>query len=300
VGSDARDDQHQANQVLATGQLVQERDAAPCRRDREQREHEAVRRAGQPRHRELVGEVGDHGRADADAESPHQPRRVMHSGPRGSDAEGRGRDGADRDREAEPVQGGAGAAGGHVGQPVADHDVEHEAEAVRGGQQQPDRSAGDPDLGEQPDAADRQDERRGVAPGAGAVRRQRDDAEELDPGHGRQREPVEGQVEGRVHGREDQPERDDQPPLTRPGRTPDRPRWTDQRQHEGRGGHPEPGDSERRQVHEQQHRERRPEVVERRSDHHQPDPGCRRVPVHSGRCHRSMVRRTMGERKAYL
>ena len=109
VGGDARDHQREPDQVLAAGQLVKERDAASRGGDRKQREHEAVRRARQPDHGELVGEVGDHRRADADAEPPEQPGRVVEGGEGGADAERRRRDGADGHDEAEPVECGAAA-----------------------------------------------------------------------------------------------------------------------------------------------------------------------------------------------
>jgi len=103
VGGDARDDQRDPGQVLAAGQLVQQRDAARCGCDRQQRKHEAVGRPREPDHRELVGEVGDHRRADADAEPPEQPGRVMDGGPGRADAERGRRHCADGDDQAEPV-----------------------------------------------------------------------------------------------------------------------------------------------------------------------------------------------------
>ena len=103
VGGDARDDQCEPGQVLAAGQLVQQRDPAGGGGDRKQREHEAVRRARKTDHRELVGEVGDHRRTDADAEPPEQPGRVVDRREGRADAERRGGDRSDGHDEAEPA-----------------------------------------------------------------------------------------------------------------------------------------------------------------------------------------------------
>ena len=197
-------------------------------------------------------------------------------------------------------RGGAAALRRHVGEPVADEHVEHEADAVRGCEEQPDRRAGDADLDEQRDAGDGEGERERVAAGAGAVRREGDDAEELDAGDGRQRQPVEGEVEGGVHGREDAAERDDEQALLAAGRAPDGPRWAQQREHQRGRGHPKPCHTHRVQVGEEEHRERRPEVVEGRSDHHQAAADRGRVSEWGGGCHRPIVRRMMGMLKEHL
>ena len=116
---------------------------------------------------------------------------------------------------------------------------------------------------------DGEGERARVATGARAVRRECDDAEELDAGDGRERQPVEGEVEGGVHGGENATQGDDQQALVAPGRAPDRPRRADHREHERGRGHPQPGDAHGVEVGEEEHRERRPEVVEGRADHHE-------------------------------
>ncbi len=299
VGGNSGDDQRQPDQVLAAGQLVEQRDAASSGGDRQQREHEAVRRAGETDHRELVGEIGDHRRADADAEPPQEPGRVIDGGPGSADTERRRRDRADGNDETEPVERGAAALRGHVGESVADEHVEHEAEAVGDRQGQPDGGPGDADLDEQRDAGDGEGEGQDVAAGAGAVGREGDDAEELDAGDRRERQPVQREVEGGVHRREYDAERDDEQALVAAGPAPDRPRRTHQRQHQGGRGHPQPRHTHDVDVDEEEHREGRPQVVEGCADHHQTAAHRGRVPPCDGGCHKPIVRRRMGMLKAH-
>jgi hypothetical protein len=87
-------------------------------------------------------------------------------------------------------------------------------------------------------------------------RRERDDRQELDRRDGREREAVDREVEPHVHHREHRAPAQDQ----RVGQPRERP--PPRREHGRRGGDPQPGDAERVDPGEQQHRERRAEVVE--------------------------------------
>jgi hypothetical protein len=149
-----------------------------------------------------------------------------------------------------------------AGDPMAEHDVEHEAGAVRGRPGQTGGTAVDADLREQQDTGHRQGEGAQVAPAAHAVRRQGHHAEELDAGDRRQWRPVECEVERRVHRGEGEPEGDRRTPLG--GRGPDEhvPRATPHGQDDRGRGEPQPGDAEGPDVDEQQDRERGTEVVE--------------------------------------
>jgi hypothetical protein len=90
--------------------------------------------------------------------------------------------------------------------------------------------------------------------------------EELDGAHGRQRQPVDGQVEEAVHRGQGDPEGQQHPPLTVAEPGDQAPGAPPQREHDGGAGDAQPGHPEHRDVREQQHREGRPEVVEDRAD----------------------------------
>ena len=224
-----------------------------------------------PGHRELVGHVRDHRRAHAHADPPQQPVRMRQRRRRGGDPERRRHDGGHDHRRRKLVDAVERSRRGPAvrvagGDPVAEDDVEHEPHAVREREHEAQRLAGDPDVGERHDARDRQHEGQQVAPGPRAGRRQHHDAEELDGADGRQRQPVDREVEERVHGGQDgaEPEQQPapgrrQPPDEAPGPPPDG-------QHDGGARDPQPRDAEHVNVCEEQHGERRPEVVEDRAD----------------------------------
>jgi hypothetical protein len=151
---------------------------------------------------------------------------------------------------------------------MAQDDVEDEAEAVDRRPHQSCGAAVEGDLGERRDPGARQRQRGRVAARPGAERRERDQSEELDAGHGRQRGPIERQVERRVHQGEHGTESEHEHLLARRCRAQDAPRATPDREHDCRGGQPEPRDAEGADVHEQQDGERRAEVVERRAQEH--------------------------------
>ena len=110
-------------------------------------------------------------------------------------------------------------------------------------------------------------DRRGgdVAPDTGADQGQDDRADELDRRHRRERQVVDREVEARVHRREHRAEADDQraAPAIEREQLPPRPA-PDREDQRGRGD-PQPGDAEHVDPGEQQHGERRPQVVEDRA-----------------------------------
>ena len=99
-------------------------------------------------------------------------------------------------------------------------------------------------------------------PRPGSRRGQDDGAEELDGADGRQWQPVDGQVEQRIHGGQDGAQRQQDPALGNredaeqpPGAAPER--------EDGSGGSDaQPGDAEHADVREQQDRERGTQVME--------------------------------------
>ena len=152
-----------------------------------------------------------------------------------------------------------------AGDAVTEDHVEHEAGAVGEREREAERLAGQVDVGEHGDAADGERKRDQVARGAGAGRGEHDRAEELDRADRGERQPVDGQVEQRVHGGEHGAEREQHPPPVRRGVAKHPPRSAPEREHHGRGGDPQPGHAEHLDVREQQHRQRRAEVVEDRA-----------------------------------
>ena len=131
----------------------------------------------------------------------------------------------------------------------------------------PDGLGGELDVGEQVDAADGQDERRPVPPGARADRREGDHRQELDRGDRPEREPVDGDVEADVHHRQDRPHRDHEPPPGEIERRQRPPGPAPHREDQRRAGDAEPRDPERLHEGEEEDGEGRPEVVEdRRAD----------------------------------
>ena len=148
------------------------------------------------------------------------------------------------------------------GDPVGEHDVQHEAEAVGEGEDEPPRLPAEPHLDQARDAEHGQREGADVAAAPGAPGREHQGAEELEGADGRQRQPVAGEVEQRVHRREHGAEADEHPPL-RPRRGPPQPpRAAPESEHGRGGGDPQPRHAEDVDPGEQQDRQRRSEVVE--------------------------------------
>jgi hypothetical protein len=275
VQRDARDDQADAGQVTG-GRDLAEHDRADDRGEGgQQGEHQRERGAGQPGHGELVGDVGDHGGAHAHADAPGQPGRVSERGEGGAEAGRGGGDRADDHRAGELVDPGQGraarrlASSGQPGvrDPVTEHDVEHEAGAVAEREQEAKGLRRDADGGQRHHPGNGEAKGGGVAPALGPERGQDDGTEELDRPHGRQREPGDGEVEQRVHPRQDEAKGRQRGPLTavQPASQPPGP--APGREHRGRAGDPQPHHAKGRHAGEQQHGQRGPKVVEDRRDH---------------------------------
>src|SRR5262249_13183694 len=98
--------------------------------------------------------------------------------------------------------------------------------------------------------------------GGGAGGGEGDGAEELDGADGSERQARDGEVEAGVHEREDDAEQRDEAPIfpVHAGERP--PRSTPDREDEAGAGDAQPGDAERRDAGEEEHREGRAEVVE--------------------------------------
>jgi hypothetical protein len=105
-----------------------------------------------------------------------------------------------------------------------------------------------------------------VATPAVGRRGQQHGAEELDGTHGGQGQPGQRQVEQRVHGGQHHAELNEYASLgaVEPGHEP--PRTAPEAEHHGGGHDAQPRHPQDRDTKEQQHRERRPQVVEHRAD----------------------------------
>jgi hypothetical protein len=110
-------------------------------------------------------------------------------------------------------------------------------------------------------AGDGESERHCVASRAHADRRQDDDGQKLDRGDRAERQPGDRLVEAAVHRREDRAPADQQPPSRAVQPAERAPRLAPQREHHRRRRDPQPCHAEHRHPREQQHGERRAEVV---------------------------------------
>ena len=176
-------------------------------------------------------------------------------------------------------------------QAVREDDVEGEQPGVDERQGEADRLGSEADVDEHVHAGNREREREPVSKRADAERRKDDHRQELDRCDRPQREPVDCEVEARVHHREDEPERDEEPER-RPVEPWKRPPWpSPDGEHDRRAHDAEPGDAEWLDPHEQEHGERRAEVVEHRASDEE---GRRRSPGEPRHDHR-FARRASGE-----
>jgi hypothetical protein len=182
-----------------------------------------------------------------------------------------GRDGDDGGNEhggaelvdaAHRSSGGLAAVSGDVGDPVAEGDVEHEPGAVGEGEDEPEGLAGQSHGGEREDPADGQGEGQEVSPRPRSRRGQHDRAEELDSADRRQWQPVDGQVEQRIHGGQDDAKLNQDQALGNREGAQEPPGAAPEREDRGRGGDAQPGDAEHADVREQQYRERGTQVME--------------------------------------
>jgi len=152
-----------------------------------------------------------------------------------------------------------------VSHAVAKHDVEHEARAIREGEQEAERLTGELNSGQHGDAADREPERDGVAAGANTRGGQHDGSQELDRADARQRQPGDCQVEQRVHGGQYHAHREEEEPLARAGLLQDPPGTAPQSEDDRRRSDAQPSDTQRRDVDEQQRRQCWAEVMKYRA-----------------------------------
>ena len=148
---------------------------------------------------------------------------------------------------------------------MGEHDVDGEECGVREREGHPDRLAFELDVRQQIDADNRETERRGVPGRSGAERGQQDHGQELDRRDSPERQPVDGDVEAHVHHRKDRAEREhDVSSVAVEAREPS-PRPSPEGEHHRRTCDPKPGDAERLDPSEEEHRERGPEIVEDRA-----------------------------------
>jgi hypothetical protein len=259
VQRDAEHDERDADEVDRTRQLMQDDDPDRSRRRRQQRDEQRVGRARQPGHRELVEHVRDHGRRQPDADAGGERNRIRDRRGRVTEPDREDQDERDQHRRTQTVHAAQPSA---AREPVGEDDVRREERGVRERERYSDRLPDEPHLREQVDADRRCSNRGEVAGNPGAEQGEPDGSEELDRRHHRQRQAVDRHVEACVHRREHRPQPADEQPAAAiesgeppPGPPPDR-------EHRRRGSDPQPRDSERLDPREQEHRERRPEVVE--------------------------------------
>ena len=103
VEGDCADDEPDAEHLDRRRHLAEDDDADHRRGRGQQRDEQRVRRAREARHRELVADVRDHRRGDADADPRRERDRVGEAGSGGPAAERRHDDQRDEHRGAEPV-----------------------------------------------------------------------------------------------------------------------------------------------------------------------------------------------------
>jgi hypothetical protein len=288
VHRDADDHQPDAEQVLAGRELAKDERADDGSEHREQGKHEREAGAWERGHGQLIGHVRDDRRAHADprrrqqqhgmaegAQGAAQPGRSHHHGGdehRGGQQidpahrRGRGGAGAGGPGPGDPAPGAPEPGGPWPGDPVPQDHVAHEQDAVAEGIKEPQRLAGQADVGNGGHADGGEGQGEDVAPAAGRGRGQQHRAEEFDRTHRGQRKPGQRQVEQRVHRGEHHPELDEHGPL-RPVEPGNEPPWAapDGEDHGG-ARDAQPGHPEHRDAEEQQHGQRRPEIMKNRTD----------------------------------
>ena len=169
---------------------------------------------------------------------------------------------ATKDRRRQTVEA---ADTGAAREPVCEHDVDGEESRVRERERDPDRLALEPHVRQEIDARDGESERERVPRRSRAERRQGDHGQELDRGHGAEWQAVDGHVEADVHRGEDHRQSGYDVPGSAVRAGEGAPRPTPGREDQRRARDPKPGDAERLDSREQEHGERRPEVVKHRA-----------------------------------
>ena len=256
------DDERDPRELGARWHLPENRDADRCRGRRQQRDEQRVGRPLEPRHRKLVTDVRDDRGRDPDTDPRRERNRVDERGQRLPAADRRHDDERDQHRGRQAVDPADALA---LRDAVAEDDVRGEEDGVRQRERNADRLALELDVGEEVDAADCECQRGGVPPRPRAECGERDYGQEFDRRDRAERQPVDRQVEAHVHHRQDGAPGDKRPPASLVETGDEPPRSPPDREDGSRGGDPEPGDAEDVDPCEEQHRERRPEVVEDRA-----------------------------------
>ena len=275
---DTDDHQPDAEQVLAGRELAKDERADDGGEHREQSQHEREAGSGEPGHGQLIRDVRDDRRAHADPRRGQQ-QHGMAEGAQGAAQPGRGHHhGRDEHRGRQQIDpahrrgpcmadtGGPGCGDPGCGDPVPQDHVAHEQDAVAEGIEESQRLACQADVGDRGHADRGEGQGEDVAPAAGRGRGQQHRAEEFDRTHRGQRKPGQRQVEQRVHRGEHHPELDEHGPLrpVKPGNEP--PGAAPEGEDHGGTRDAQPGHPEHRDAEEQQHGQRRPEIVEDRTD----------------------------------
>ena len=175
----------------------------------QQGEHRREGCARQPRHGQLIADVGDNRRRDAYADPRQDQGRLRERGDNVSDADRHRGDQRDEHRRSQPVNP-ARAAGARNG--VADHDINSKQRRVGDRKQHTQPVARPLKADEQKDADDRDDECGDISERPHADKRYDDRRDELDRRDGRQRHAVDREIKRAVHQRQCDPERADQRP----------------------------------------------------------------------------------------
>ncbi|WP_240761126.1 hypothetical protein [Mycolicibacterium sp. CR10] len=148
---------------------------------------------------------------------------------------------------------------------MAEQDVQHESDTVGEGEDEPEWLAFQTRIREHEHAAEGKDERQDIATSTGSDGGQNHRAEELDGPDGRERETFHREVEQRVHRGQDETEREEHPALRPSGLRPQPARAAPQGKNDRRRDDPQPGDTERGHVDEEQDSQRRTQVVKQRA-----------------------------------
>ena len=263
VQRDAGDDEREPRGLGGRRDLREHHDPDDRRGGRQQGDEQRVRRASQAGERELIADVGDDRRGDADADAGQQRDRIAGDADRLPAAQRGDDDGGDQHRGREPVDAAERVA---LGDAVGEHDVQREQPGVGEREREAERLRGELHVGEQVDARHRERQGGEVARRACAERRERDDRQELDRGDRAEREPVDRRVEADVHQRQDRAPGEQQPAPVAILRGVRAPRPAPQREDQRRGRDPQPRHAEHVDAREEQHGERGAEVVEDRAD----------------------------------
>jgi len=184
--------------------LREDDDADHGRGRRQERDHERVRRPAQPCHGQLVEDVGDDGRRDADADAGGQCDGIEQHGCNCGAADRRHDHGGDEHRRREAIDARELAQARYA---MGEHDVAGEEHGVQECEHDSEGLGDELHVDEPVDAYDSQPERCQVARGASADGRQHDHRQELDRRDRAERQAIDREVEAGVHHRQQRTER---------------------------------------------------------------------------------------------